>query len=91
MLRILLFSLLFTVGLPSGLSAAVMAAPPVTTEITVPTRAGLEDRLGRKLTFRERLAVKVLARQQKRRHAKHVRRAMATETVGLLLASYSEY
>ncbi len=71
MTRILLLSLLFTAGLFSEVSAAV-AVPPaaVKTEISIPSRADLEAKLGRKLTFRERLAVKVLARKQKKKARK---------------------
>lgn len=70
MLRILFLSLLFTAGLYTDVSAAVVVAPPVASEINVPSRADLEDKLGRKLTFGERLAVKVLSRQQKKQARK---------------------
>ena len=61
--------LLVTGSVFSNVSAAV-AVPPVATEVKTPTRADLEAKLGRKLTFRERIAVKVLNRQQKKRARK---------------------
>ena len=70
MTRILLLAFLFSVGIFSDVSAAVAPPPPVVTEAVVPTRADLENQLGRKLTFRERIAVKVLARQQKKQARK---------------------
>ena len=70
MLRILLLSLVFTAGMFTDVSAAVVAPPPVKTEAKAPTRAELEEKLGRKLTFRERLAFKVLARKQKKQARK---------------------
>ncbi len=69
--RLLLFVLLFITGLTSDVSAAVAAPPPpANTEVAVPTRADLEEKLGRKLTFRERLAVKILAKKQKKQARK---------------------
>lgn len=70
MSRILVLTLLFTLSITSAVSAAVVAPPAVSAEAAIPSRADLEAQLGRKLTFSERVAVKVLARKQKKQAKK---------------------
>jgi hypothetical protein len=69
MTRFLIVTLLFVSAFTTSASAAV-AAPPAAVQETTLTRADLEAELGRKLTFRERLAVKAIARQQKKQARK---------------------
>ena len=73
MTRIILFSFFITLSLSTDVAAAVVAPPPAEIETTILSRADLEAELGRKLTFRERLAVKALKRQ----HKKQARKAAA--------------
>lgn len=69
MTRILILTLLFVSGFTTSAEAAV-ATPPVAVQETIITRADMEAKLGRKLNFRERIAVKIMAGKQKKQARK---------------------
>lgn len=87
MIRFLMLSLLVVSGFTTNLTAAIVAPPAAAAQETIITRASLEAELGRKLTFRERIAVKTMARKQKRETRK-ARRSGYGYGNGLAIAGF---